>query len=122
MAKKSNAGGVGKALVVGAGVAVASAAAYLLMGPEGKKNRKQIKGWTIKMKGEMIEKLEGLKEVTEPMYHKIVDDISAKYAKLRDVDQADVEQVVDEVKRHWKALVKDSKKVAKKVSKKVSKK
>ena len=110
MAKKAkNEGGVGKALAVGAGVAAASAAAYLLFGPEGKKNRKKINSWAVKMKGEMIEKLEKAQEVTEPVYHKVVDEVSAKYAKLKNVDQKDVEDTVSEIKKHWKSLVRDLK-------------
>jgi hypothetical protein len=46
MSKKVNQkGGVGKAIAAGVGVAAVSAAAYLLFGPEGKKNRKKINGW-----------------------------------------------------------------------------
>lgn len=119
--KVNNKGGIGKALAVGAGVAVASAAAYLLMGPEGKKNRKQIKGWAVKMKGEMIEKLEELQEVTEPVYNKVVDEISEKYAKVKNIDKEDVTEVVGELKKHWKALAKDAKKLVKTAKKPIKK-
>jgi len=113
---------LGKAIAVGMGVAAATASAYLLFGPEGKKNRKQIKGWALKMKGEMIEKFEEAKEVTEPVYHKIVDEISEKYAKTKGIDQEDVKGVVEEVKKHWKTLVRDAKKFVKKPAKKAVKK
>lgn len=119
--KANNKGGAGKALVVGAGVAAVSAAAYLLFGPEGKKNRKKVQGWAVKMKGEMIEKLENVKEVTEPIYHKVVDEVSAKYSKLKNVDEKDVQEAVSEVKKHWKTLVRDLKPKAKKVAKKAKK-
>lgn len=119
MAKKiKKGGGAGKALAVGAGVAAVSAAAYLLFGPEGKKNRKKIKGWAVKMKGEMIEKLENAKEITEPVYHKVVDEVSAKYAKLKNVDESDVAETVNEVKKYWKSLIKDMQPKKKKVAKK----
>lgn len=111
--KKSN---VGKAVAVGAGVAALSAAAYMLFGPEGKKNRKKITGWATKMKGEMIEKFEHMKEVTEPMYHKVVDEISAKYVK-KGVSEEDINAVVSELKNHWKALARDAKKLVKKATK-----
>jgi gas vesicle protein len=123
MSKKVNQkGGVGKAIAAGVGVAAVSAAAYLLFGPEGKKNRKKINGWAVKMKGEMIEKFEDMKEVTEPMYHKVVDEISAKYAKTKGVSQEEITGVVAELKKHWKALAKDTKKLVKKVSKTPAKK
>lgn len=36
---------VGKALAIGAGVAAAGAAAYMLLGPDGKKNRAKVKAF-----------------------------------------------------------------------------
>lgn len=95
-------------LGIGAGVAALSAAAYILFGPEGKKNRKIIKGWSVKMKGEIIEKFENVKELTEPVYNEIVDSIQAKYAKLKNVDQEELTKVVGEIKKHWKTLKKEA--------------
>jgi hypothetical protein len=60
------------------------------------------------MKGEIIEKLEQAKEITEPVYHKIIDEVSAKYAKAKNIDAKDVEIAVAEVKKHWKTMVKDA--------------
>ena len=93
---------------VGVGVAALSAAAYVLFGPDGKKNRKAIRSWSVKMKGEIIEKFENAKELTEPVYHKIVDEAKAKYAKLKNVDPAELEATVSEIKRHWKAIKKEA--------------
>lgn len=104
---------VGKALGVGAGIAALSAAAYLLFGPEGNKNRKKIKGWAVKMKGEIIEKLEEVKEVTEPVYNKIIDEVGAKYAKAKGLTEQEVKDAVAELKKHWKNMAK-AKKPAKK--------
>jgi gas vesicle protein len=103
---------------VGAGIAVLSAAAYILFGPNGKKNRKLIRGWAVKMKGEIIEKFEQAKELTEPVYHQIVDTIKAKYSKLKNVDPKELEQVVSEIKKHWNVLKKDKTKAKKGNSKK----
>ncbi len=123
MAKKqeSNAGAIA---AVGAGVLALSAAAYLLFGPDGKKNRKIIRGWSVKMKGEIIEKLESAKEITEPVYHDIVNKVTEKYAKLKNVDQDELLAVVADVRKQWKNMMKDAKpkkKVAKKATKKASK-
>ena len=62
--KKTNKKGLSAGAVVGIGATVAAlgAAAYVLFGPEGKKNKKIIRGWAVKMKGEIIEKLEEAKE------------------------------------------------------------
>lgn len=40
---KKKKGKVGKALAIGAGVAAAGAVAYMLLGPDGKKNRAKVK-------------------------------------------------------------------------------
>jgi hypothetical protein len=99
-----------------------SAAAYVLFGPDAKKNKKAIRGWAIKMKGDIIEKFEHAKEVTEPVYHKIIDDAQAKYAKLKNVDASELEAVVADVKKHWKTMQRDMKpKAKKKVAKKAVK-
>lgn len=99
----------GKKVAIGATLAVAGIAAYMLFGPNGKKNRKVVRGWAVKMKGEIIEKFEQVKEVTEPVYHSIVDQISAKYAKMKNVDQAELKSVVADIRKHWKAMSNSSK-------------
>jgi len=101
----------GGKLAVGAGVAALSVAGYLLFGPEGKKNRKKISGWAVKMKGEMIERFEEVKDITEPVYNQIVDEISKKYAKAKGVSEEEITGVVSEIKKHWKAISKDAKKL-----------
>lgn len=120
--KVSKSNNLGKTIAVGAGIAALSVAGYVLFGPEGKKNRKKIKGWAVKMKGEIIEKFEEMKEVTEPMYHKVVDEISAKYAKAKGISQEEVKEVVTDLKKHWKMISKDAKKVIKPIKKAIVKK
>ena len=99
---KEKKAGVGKYVVVGAGLAAAAAAGYFLFGPNGKNNQKKIKGWTVKMKGEVLEKIEGAREVTEPIYNKIVDNIANKYLSTK--NKKEVEEMVGELKKHWKSI------------------
>lgn len=94
---------------IGAGVAALSAAAYVLFGPNAKKNRKAIHGWAVKMKGEIIEKFEEAKEITEPAYHEIINNVQAKYAKLKNVDPEELKKEVAIIKKHWNALKKEIK-------------
>jgi len=105
---------------VGMGIAATGAAAYLLFGPNGKKNQKAVKGWAIKMKGEIIEKFETAKEVTEPIYHNVIDQISNKYSKMANISEAELAEEVKNLKKHWKSISKDmkGKKGAKKGKKK----
>ena len=46
--------------IVGAGVGLAAVAAgaHFLYGKDGATNRKKVRGWALKAKGEMLEKLE----------------------------------------------------------------
>ena len=100
--------GVKEAIGIGAGIAALSAAAYVLFGPEGKKNRKIIRGWSVKMKGEIIEKFENAKELTEPVYNQIIENVQAKYAKLKNVDQEELVKVIGEIKKHWKTIKREA--------------
>lgn len=120
MAKKNVKKGLSTGAVVGIGATVAAlgAAAYIMFGPDAKKNKKAIKGWAVKMKGEIIDKLEDAKEITEPVYHKIIDEVSAKYTKIKKIDPKDLELAITDVKKHWKTMMKDIKPKKKVVSKK----
>ncbi len=100
---------VGIVVGVAAGVAAIAAAGYFLFGPNGKNNRKVIKGWTVKMKGEVLEKIEKLKEITPEMYDTIIDEVSAKYAKLKHVNQEEIAIVTADLKKYWKVISRDVK-------------
>lgn len=126
MAKKQTQNGsINGAIAAAAGLAAVGVATYLMFGPDGKKNRKVVRGWAIKMKGEIIEKLEDAQEVTEPVFNKIVDEVSKKYTALKHVDKQELMAVLDDLRKQWKGAVKHMKpktSVKKKVAKKVSKK
>ena len=117
MEKKSGIS-AGAAIGIGATAAALGAAAYIMFGPDAKKNKKAIKGWAIKMKGEIIEKLEDAKEITEPVYHQIIDTVRAKYEKVKKVDPKELELAVADVKKHWKSMMRDMKPKKKVVAKK----
>lgn len=115
---------VGGAVGLAAGLAALAAGSYFIFGPQGKKNRKAIKGWSLKMKGEVLEKIEKLKEVTPELYNKVIDEVSSKYAKAKGVSEEEVAMLVNDMKKHWKAISNDlapKKKVAKKAAKKTVK-
>ena len=111
MAKKSS---IGKEIAVGVGIAAAVATvagAYFLYGSkDASKNRKKIKAWSLKAKGEILEKLEKLSDINEEIYHKIVDEVSEKYKKIKNIDLEDVEKFAGELKSHWKKIEKEVKK------------
>ena len=123
--KKNNVS-TGAMVAMGAGVVALAAGSYYFFGPEGKKNRGQLKGWMIKMKGDVIEKMEDAKELSESVYERIVDTVAAKYSKGSKVAEEEIRVFADSLKKQWKGISKAAspkKAVAKKAApKKAAKK
>ena len=112
--KSQESGGNGIALGLGvAAVAAAAAGAYFLYGSaKGPARRKALKSWIVKMKGEVMEEVEKMQNLSEELYHAAIDKISAKYAEMKNIDVAELEAVVKRLKGHWKDIKKEVKKVA----------
>lgn len=104
MASKKTGVGAGVGLGIAAAVAAAAAGGYFLYGKDGAKNRKKIKGWMLKAKGEVLEQMEKGKEMTEETYHNVIDKVSQKYQALKDIDPAELQQMSKELKSHWKSI------------------
>ena len=104
---------------VAAGVAALAAGAIFLYGKDGAKRRKQIKGWMLKAKGEVLEKLESLEDFSQDSYERIVDEVASRYKQAKNIDASEVLQMVTELKGHYKNIQKAlNKKPGKKSSKK----
>ena len=95
-----------KRVAVGVGVAAAAAAAivgaYFLYGKDGAKNRKKVKGWMLKAKGEVLEQIERLERVTPKAYQDAVSAVMARYKKLKNVDAKDLAELSRELTAYWK--------------------
>lgn len=90
---------------VGLGLAaVAALGAYFLYGKNGALNRDKVSGWMLRMKGEVLEKVEEIKELNEAEYHKIVDEVSAHYAKLGKVGAGELAHMTKDLKSAWAHL------------------
>jgi len=98
-------------LIAGAGLITTIAGGYFLYGPQGKDNRKQIKSWMIKARGDMLAEIEKMKEVTKENYDASVDKISAKYSKLKDVGEKDIDMLRKDLKKYWNQIQSDVKKI-----------
>lgn len=105
MAKKNNNTAVGIGIGAAA-VAVMALGAYFMYGEEGVKNRKKAKGWMLKAKGEILEHLEKMENVTKDNYTKVVDKVATKYAEMKPVEQKELALFVKEMKGHWRAIKK----------------
>jgi hypothetical protein len=129
MQKKANKSNAVKYAVIGASLAGLAATAYFFFGPKGKKRREHAKAWAIKMKGEVVEKLEKAREITEPIYREIIDTVAKEYKKGKKAGQPEIEALATDLKKHWKSMsalamaakqdvAKNASRVAKKVAKK----
>jgi hypothetical protein len=106
MKKKNN-----NNIAIGIGLATlaaTTAGAYFLYGTKkGKVQRKAIKSWTLKMKGDVMDEVEKLKDVSEESYHKAIDKVSKKYNKMKNMDMVELAETADSLKSHWKDIKKE---------------
>ncbi|MDO8512502.1 MAG: hypothetical protein Q7S57_04470 [bacterium] len=101
---KEDGSGIVKMAVVGAGIAGLAAAAYFFLGPKGKKHQRDVRAWAIKMKGDVIEKLEMAKEISEPVYHEIIDSVATEYEKGNKASHEEIGALAQDLKKHWKTI------------------
>jgi len=127
MEKKTTASGSSavKMVVLGASLAGLAAAAYFFFGPSGKKHQRHAKAWAIKMKGDVVEKLEMVSEISEPVYQEIIDSVAVEYEKGKKAGHEEIAALAQDLKKHWntisksaRALKRDVKAGAERVSKK----
>lgn len=105
MAKKNSnfAANVGLAIVAAAG-------AYFLYGTKaGAAQRKKIRGWTLKAKGEVLERLEQLREINETAYQDIVDKVTSRYQTMKNIDSQELQAFVQDLKSSWQHIQKSVK-------------
>lgn len=87
--------------------AVAAAGAYFLYGSkDASKNRKKVKSWALKAKGEVLEALEKADKMTEDEFRDIVANVIGTYAKMQNVSKSDISEFKKEMAENWQGLVK----------------
>lgn len=125
--KKNNKVSAKTMVALGTGAVALAASTYYFFGPSGNIHRKKAVGWMIKMKGEIIEQIQNAEEITEQVYHTIVDSVLASYVSNGKVATPELEAFANVLKGQWKNILKTLpkakvKKGAKKMVKKVGKK
>lgn len=92
------------------GLAVSSVALLLFLygTKEGREERKKLKGWMLMMKGEIIHKLENLKEVNKANYYNAVDQVSKKFAKAKGISVKEVSALNRYLKSKWENIKKEA--------------
>ena len=93
-----------KLAFLGASLAGIAATTYFFFGPKGKKNQKHAKAWAIKMKGDVIEKLEMARDVSEPAYNEIIDSVATEYEKSKKASREEINALARDLKKHWKTI------------------
>ena len=136
MAKKNSAVSNAQKLGIGVGLttaAVAAVGAYFLYGSkDAPKNRKMVKSWALKAKGEVLEALEKAEHITEEEFSMLVDGVAKTYGSVQKLSKSELDDFKSEMSDNWKRLVKSGaakaivkgvagKKPAKKVTKKATK-
>lgn len=106
MKKKTtkNDSGAMKLAVLGATLAGLAAASYFFLGPKGKKHQKHAKAWAIKMKADIIGKLEMVHDVSGPVYHEIIDSVATEYKKNKKASREEIDALAQDLKKHWRTI------------------
>ena len=113
--KKKNAG---KGLGLTAVALAAVAGSYYIYNKLDPKRKKKIETWTLRMKADVLDKLEGMKDVSKEAYEEVVDAVSAKYERLKDIDTNELKSLGKDLKKHWGGIQKSVKSHTSKVFKK----
>lgn len=90
--------------MIGAGIgmaALAAAGAYFLYGKKGSKSRERIEGWALQLKGEVLEKMEDLKDLDQKAYEKLVDETAERYGRVKRVTASELKDITGELKSAW---------------------
>ncbi|HNW44251.1 MAG TPA: hypothetical protein PKI19_07080 [Elusimicrobiales bacterium] len=100
----------GKLLGAGIGLAAITAAGvYFLYGKKGAKNRARITSWALRMKGEVLQKIESLKTIDRATYLRLVDKVAERYTKLETVTPSELQHLTVELKNAWSHINKELK-------------
>jgi hypothetical protein len=86
-------------------LAAAAAGALFLYGTDaGQKRRQQARSWMLRMKADVMEKMEKMNEWNEGAYNAIVDAAGARYASLKNIDVQEVTGLISDLKKQWHTI------------------
>jgi hypothetical protein len=99
-------GAIKKVVNTGVGLAAlaAAAGAFFIYGKDAAKNRRAMKGWALKLKGEVLEKVENLTSANRGAYHKVVDQVTKRYRRMKNVNKKELDSLVSDLKRGWSQI------------------
>jgi hypothetical protein len=107
---KVSGAGVGVAVGVAAAAAAAAAGAYWLYGSkDADKHRRQVRGWMLRARAEVLEAVEKLQEVSKEQYMEIVEGVMSRYAAFENVSASELAAMARELKSTWDYIQKTKK-------------
>lgn len=93
------------AIEAGLGLAaLAALGAFFLYGKQNEPNREKVSGWMLKLKGEVLERVEEVKALNEREYYNIVDEVAGRYAMLKNVGVEELNRLTMDLKGAWAHL------------------
>lgn len=106
--KKGNATGAKVGFGLTAAAATVAGAYFLYGSKKAAQNRKKVKGWALKAKGEILETLEKAQNISEDEFKKLVESATGVYATVKNATKGEVEDFKKEMNTHWKDLQKNA--------------
>lgn len=58
------------------------------------------------MEQEIVEKIDKVKVMSEPILTKIIDEVKKKYELIKDIDKDELKKTVDTLRNHWSSVIK----------------
>jgi hypothetical protein len=96
-----------KALGTGLGLALAATAGAYLLYKKNPRFRRQTNQWAEKMKREIKDTLSGLNEINQTTFKQTIDQVSQRYARMKDVNKSELAGLVTDLKDAWAHFNKD---------------
>lgn len=60
----------------------------------------------MNMEQELVEKIDKVKDMSEPVLAKIIDEVKEKYEHMKDIDKDELKKTVDKLRDHWSSVIK----------------
>lgn len=90
--------------MIGAGIglaALAAAGTYFLYGKRGAKNREAIAGWALELKGQVLGKMEKLKDVNQKEYNALIEETVVRFGRVKNVSASELKLITADLKSAW---------------------
>jgi len=81
--------------------AQAAAGHYFVYGRHAGDNREKITGLSLQFKGEVLQKMGELKELTQESYEGLIDTTALRYERLKRVKDYELKHLTVELKNAW---------------------